>query len=143
MIQPMRKSDDVESRFHVLPALALREVREQEGQLHIARGIQGRHEIVELEDEADIVPAIVRQLGIVHRRQILVPEPHRALARPIESADDVQERGFAAAGRTEEHDDFPCGKFQIDTAQGMDRRIALAIDLGQAFRAVNAAVGLG
>ena len=50
---------------------------------------QARHQIIELEDEADMVSPVARQLRIRHRRQILVEEVGLAISRAVEPAKDV------------------------------------------------------
>jgi hypothetical protein len=99
-----------------------------------ARG-QARDQVVELEHEADVVAAEARQLAVAGLGQVLAVVPDVAVRGHVETAQDVQERGLAAAGRAEQHHELAGIQIEIDAAQGVDLDLAHAIHLGDAARA--------
>src|SRR5205814_6058268 len=51
------EGDDAERRYHVIAALRLREIRQEQRQLHVLERGEHRDEVVQLEDEADVARA--------------------------------------------------------------------------------------
>ncbi len=101
-------------------------------QRHIlARGEAG-DEIVELEDEADMIAAVKRQLALVHPGEVVLMEQHLAGGRPVESTQDIQEGGFAGTRRSQQNQDFGIEDIEVDAAQGGNVDLARAIDLCKA-----------
>ena len=49
----------------------------------------------------------------------------------IEPAHDIEQRGLAAAGRTEQHHHFLLGDLQIDIVERMDLHLAGDVGFGQ------------
>ncbi len=79
-----------------------------------------REQRVILEHDAGPAPA---------RRQMvdgLVIEQHAALALPDEAGNDAQQRGLAAAGRTQQRDELPARNIEIDVAHGDELAEAMA-----------------
>jgi len=101
-------------------------------ELHILQRGEARHEIVELENEADMAAPIGRELTVIHRRQRLILEKDLAVRRAVDAAEYIEEGGFSAARRPEQDDKLAARDFKIDPAQGVDRRSPFAIDLGHA-----------
>jgi hypothetical protein len=58
----------------------------------------------------------------------------------VETAQDVEERGLAAGGGPEQHDQLAAIELEVDAAEGVDLALAHAIDLRQAVRAEDDAV---
>jgi hypothetical protein len=98
---------------------------------------EARDEVVELEYEADVLAPVARQAGVVEPRQLVVEEPGLAGRSGVEAAEDVEQRGLAAARRPEQHDQ-PAGiELQVEAAQGVHLDVAGPVDLAQAARAVS------
>jgi len=100
-------------------------------QLHVLPCRQAGHEIVELEDKADVIAAVARQAPLVQRGQLHIPEPDLTRACRIESTDDVQKGGFPRTRRPEDDDEFTRRCLKVDRPQGRDNDISGLIDLGQ------------
>ena len=71
------------------------ELGQQQWQLDVAFGGEHRHQIVELEDEADVVGAPVRQLPAGELVDALAPHQHLPGGGLIEAADQIQQRRLA------------------------------------------------
>ena len=92
----------------------------------LARG-QARDEVVELEHEAHMMTAVVRQRGVISGAEVEVAETHAAAGRPVEPAQYVEQRRLAGAGRSEQHQEFARVDVQVDAAQGVHRGGPLTI----------------
>ena len=77
-------------------------------------GREARDEVVELEDEADGLPPIVRELRVVGVAEVLLLIAERARGGPIEPAYDVQQRGLATARSPEEYRELAFVEVEID-----------------------------
>ena len=87
----------------------------------LARG-QARHQIVELEHEADMVAAVERQRAVVEAAELMVGEPDLAGGGAVEAADDVEEGRLARARRPEDDHELARRRLEIDAAQGVHLR---------------------
>src|SRR5690606_4726985 len=95
---------------------------------------QARHEVIELEHEADVTPAVLRELALRRVRELLAAEEELSARRPVETAEYVEQRRFAAAGRSEQHDELALRQLEIDAAQRVHGARARAVDLREAVR---------
>src|SRR5262245_45831593 len=77
-----------------------------------------------LKDEADLVVAESRQLGLRQRERVLVVELNASAARAVERSKDVQEGALAGAGRAGNGQRFAALESQIDSAEDDERPIA-------------------
>jgi hypothetical protein len=102
-------------------------------QLDVLLGGERGHEVVELEDEAEMVAPIAGELPVGHRGQLAVAEPCPPRAGPVEPAEDVEKRRLAAARGPEQHHDLARRQLQVDPAQRVNRRGALTVGAGQGF----------
>lgn len=73
-----------------------------------ARGEAG-HQVVELKHEANVIAPVAGQLFVGHRAEVLVLKVGLSLGGAVESANNVQQGGFAAAGGAEQHHDLASG----------------------------------
>ncbi len=85
------------------------------------------YEVVELEHEAHMMTAVVRQRGVISGAEVEVAETHAAAGRPVEPAQYVEQRRLAGAGRSEQHQEFARVDVQVDAAQGVHRSGPLTI----------------
>ena len=68
------------------------------------------HEVVGLEDEADLVAPHQRELLLVHRADLVVAEEHLARRDPVEAGEAVQQRRLARARRAHDRGELAaCG----------------------------------
>ncbi len=82
--------------------------------------------MVELVDEAELVPAQARAPGIVHGAGRPSADIDLAGIGLFEEAGDVQERRLAGAGRRDEGDDLARPDGEIGAAQDLETALALA-----------------
>src|SRR5215470_4305530 len=92
---------------------------------------EARDQIVELEDEPDMLPAIGGERAVIEPGQFEVLEEDAAAGRLIEAADDVQERRFSAARWAEQHDHLAGPNIEIETVQRMNFDLAGNVGLGE------------
>ncbi len=64
-----------------------------------------RQQVVGLEDEADVAAADLGELVVVHVGDVFVAEEIMAAGAAVEAAEQVQQRGFARAGRAHQGDE--------------------------------------
>ena len=100
-------------------------------QRHVLAGRQAGDEVVGLKDEADVTAPVEGQRPLVERRQIGFAEQEAAAGRTIKAADKIEERGLAAAGRTEQDDEVAPRQVEIDAAQGVDGTAGGVVGLDQ------------
>ena len=93
---------------------------------------QARNQVVELEDEADVLAAVLRERGVGRRREIEVLEAHPAGRRRVEAAEDVEQRGLAAARMAEQDEQLARDDVEIDAAQRRHLDLAHLVDLREA-----------
>src|SRR5690606_8177096 len=104
---------------------------------------QARHQVVELKDEPDVPAPIERELALRGSGKLLAAEQQPAGGRPVEAAEDVEQRRFAAARRAEEHDELALRDSEVDAAQRMHGARAAAVDLRQPLRLEAEVLGRG
>ena len=80
---------------------------------------QAGDQIVELEHEADVAPAVGGQLCLVGPGQVGVPVEHLAARRHVEPAENVEQRRLAGARRTQQNDELAFRQFERYVAQRM------------------------
>src|SRR5690606_27970545 len=102
---------------------------------------QARKEVVELEDEPHVLPAVLRQRRFVRSAELLVAIEHLARRGDIESAKNIQERALAAAGRTKQHEELTLIQVERDVAQRVHLDLAHGIDLRDIARTKNGLLG--
>ncbi len=68
------------------------------GIITFSSAVKSAEQIMELEDEAELVIAELRQPPVVQRKEVLILEQHFAAGRCFEAAEYVQQGGFADAG---------------------------------------------
>ena len=79
---------------------------QQQRQLHIALRAQHRHQVVELEHEADMVGAPARQGAAAELVQALAGDGDFARGRRVQTADQIQQRRLARAARSHQRDEI-------------------------------------
>src|SRR5580658_4012270 len=89
------------------------------------------HQLERLEDESDLVAAHVREGTFGELVDASPRDQQLAGAGPIEPADQVQQRGFAAAARTHHRHGFTAADIEVDRVDGAHRAVAAAVVLSQ------------
>jgi len=93
-------------------------------QLDVFQRSQARDQIVELEHEAHMLAPEGSQCRFVGAGQVVVQIVQSAGSRRIETAQNVQQSGFAAAGSSQQHDEFARMQFKIDMPERLDLHFA-------------------
>ena len=122
-------------RVHALEAICAAELGEQQRQLDVALGGEHRQQVVHLEHEADVVGAPVAELGVrqpVDREAI---DFDGARGRPVETAEQVQQRGLARARRPHERDEVAARQIQVELLEHRHHFVAALVLLGDATQA--------
>ena len=78
-------------------------------------------QVVRLKDEADPRRPNVAELVVVHPGDVVVAQEEVARGRPVEAAEQVEQRALARAGGTHDRDVVAGGDFERDAANGMHR----------------------
>jgi len=124
MVQPVAQTDHAKRLFRV------HRVRRDLGHKDdVLQHGQAWDQIVELEDETDVFAAVAGKRRLVRADKVMIAEPCLSAGGGVEPAKDVEQGGLAAAGRTEQHEEFE--GLQIHRAQCDDRDFAHPVGLGQ------------
>ncbi len=86
-------------RFGVFPL-------DHERELHVFLHREDRDKIVRLENERDVVAAVIGQLLFGQAAELAAVVEHAAAGRRVEAADDVEQRALAAARRAHDGKEF-------------------------------------
>jgi len=108
---------------------------------HVLDRAQARNQVVELEHEADVLAAELRQLRLVGAIQPVVAVPDFPAAGYVQPAEDVEQRGLATAGGTQQHHELAAVQGQVDAAQRVHLDVAHPVHLGQAAGAEYRRIG--
>ncbi len=108
--------------------------RDLADQRDVLPGGQAGDEVVELEDEADELAPVARELVVVGVAQVQLLVAQRPVRGTVEPADDVEQRRLAASGRAEQDDELGVVQVEIDRAEGADLDLAHVVDLREAPR---------
>ena len=98
---------------------------------HIVRGVQGRKQIVALEDEADAFAAQLRQTVGIKRADIHPADAAHARGLRVKTAQDVHERGFARSGLTNNGDKIAFINRKINIPEHMNTVLPRPVPLVQ------------
>ncbi len=123
------QADHVERDADVLAPLRLAQFRQQQRQFDVAFGGEHRHQVVELEHEADIARAPFRQLP--GRELVDAAAADQDLARGglVEAADQVQQRGLAGARGPHQRHEVALGDVEREPLQHRHLLLAALVDL--------------
>ena len=100
-------------------------------QRHVFPRRQTGNEIVKLKHEADVLAPVARQGRVVEFGELLAAIEDRAARGHIQTAQNIEQRALAAAGRTEQHDELARVQLQVDAPQRVHVDLAHVVDLGQ------------
>ena len=88
---------------------------------------QGREQVEELEDEAVVVAAQLRQRGVVETGDVDACDRDLARGRLVQAGEDVHQRGLAGARRAHHRSQATPRDIDRNAAQRVDRRVAPAV----------------
>jgi MacB-like periplasmic core domain len=95
MCRTVRQTDDGQRGSRALTPLLLREIRQQQRQLHIREGGEHWDQVVKLEDEPHVAAAPLRKRAFGQRGHIGGAHRHGAERRPIDAPDAIEQRRLA------------------------------------------------
>ena len=98
---------------------------QQQRQLDVLRCGEHRHQVVELEDEADIAGAPGGELAFGHAVDALIGDRKLTLIDMIDAAEQVQQRGLARTGRSHDGDEIAARDRHVEMIEDRDRLLAL------------------
>lgn len=131
VVQSVAHPDEFEEAFGFEDSLADGEWAVEHGDLNIFDNVEGGHEVKGLEDETEIVPSVVVEAGEV--LEVDTFEEDGSGGGLIETAEQIEQGGFAATAGTGDSDVFA----REDGEGDVDERMNIAIDiiLGERGRA--------
>src|SRR6185295_18587737 len=91
----MVKLDEAQQFHASLRDLLIGPVPKVQGKRNIFETVQCRQQIEELKDDSDLVAPYPRQFVVRERTQVLAVDCNRSAGWPIESTDEIQQRGFS------------------------------------------------
>ena len=97
MVETIRQTDQAERLFR-----CHRLLDDLGDQRDVLAGRQAGNQVVELKDETDVRPAVLRERRLVGRRQVLLAVHDLPGRRHVEASENVEQGRFAAAGRTQQ-----------------------------------------
>ncbi len=100
-------------------------------------------QVERLEDESDAGPADEGQLVVVQLRDVVAAQDVATFARPIETTQDIQQRGLARAAGTHDRDVLARLDAQVDAAEHLEFRRPEVIALSQLVEQQDGRVRLG
>ena len=104
---------------------------------------QHRQQVEELEDEADVLSAQLRDLGVAELAEPCSRDRDVALSRLVERREEVHQRRFSGARGAHDRGQLPALDSERDAAQRVHGRLALAVDTAQFVRLDHGAVSGG
>src|SRR5207237_8924432 len=132
VIGAIGKADDLQRHRDILPALRSGEPGQEQRQLDVALGAEHRHQVVELEHEADVVCAPVCELAAGELVDAAAADHDLPGGRLIQTADQIEERGLARARRTHQRDEVALRDVQSEAVQNFDLLLAALVHLADA-----------
>src|SRR6185436_3354808 len=129
MMQAVFELDQREQLARAFVDLLPRPAAQVQRQPHVLQRAQRRQQVEELEDEADLVAADAGQLVVAEAGERLAVDAHLAGGRAIEPADQVQQRRFAGARRSNDRDHLAARDGEGDAVERDD--VAFAAELAR------------
>ena len=90
-----------------------------------------RHQVVELEDEADMRGAPRREVRIAEMRDVDAVDDDAAAGGLVDARDEVQQRALAGAGRPHQRHEVAARDVEVEAEQDRHRLLAADVDLLQ------------
>ncbi len=103
------------------------------GELDVFKCREVGHEVIELEDEADVVAAVLGETLPVEGGYVAAVEKYLAGGGAIHAAEEIEEGGLARARGAEHDDEFPLFEGEGDVFECVDADIAEGILFADIF----------
>jgi len=131
----MAHAHALERFLHALAALRGRHAAVGQRQLDVLEDGEVADQVEALEDEPDVAVADAGALAEIKILNVLARNGVGAPRRRVEQAEDGQQRGLAAAGRSRDGHVFALADVEMDAGQGVGLDFVRVEDLGQALEA--------
>ena len=129
VVRTLGKANLIQNRRRVERILA-----DLRGKLHVFKCREVAHQIVELKDKADVVAAIGRELAGVEAAHARAVDRDVAARAGIHTAEHVQNRRLARAGRADDDTELSLFDRKADMIHRADLHLAAAVNLGNIFK---------
>src|SRR5439155_2064422 len=136
MDRALCEADLVEQGERAIAEIRIADAGRSELHLDVLDGGQRRDQIELLKDEPERAQAQARELVVRQLGQVVPLEEHAARTRPVERAEELQERRLAAATRPFECDELTCFDVEVDAAEGPDTGRAALKELRDAVERI-------
>jgi multidrug transporter EmrE-like cation transporter len=120
VIRAMLEPDALQQLVGAAAAGAAIDAGEHEGERHVLPGGEPRAQMERLEHEAHRGGPEAGQLPLVERRQVASVDHEVAGRGPVETAEEIEERGLPGAGRTEDRDAVAGLDLEVHPAERVD-----------------------
>ena len=134
LVELVAKTDLFQHLDGARTPLLARDARERQRELDICQHALVRDEVVALKDEADGVVAVRVPVAVVILLRGAAVDDEVTGGVAVQTADDVQQRGLAAAGLAQNCDELALTKGDVDALERLNLRRAGLIDLGDVFQ---------
>ena len=132
VLEPVAEADGVDDV--VEPLLVGLASGERQRECDVLDRVQGRNQVVRLEDEADLVAAHLRELLLVQSGELDVAEEHLPRCERVESGDAMQQSRLAGTRRAHDRGVRPALEVDIDIVEGAHLGLARAVNLARVDR---------
>src|SRR5690606_21725718 len=133
VVPPVRHADAAERGLGPLPALGGGEREVEQRELDVLVDRQLVDQVEALEDEAERAPPEVGPAALVVARDVGAVEDEPPAAGLVEQAEDVEQRGLAAAARPHDGDELAGPGLERDVVERGRLHLVGGIDLTEAF----------
>ena len=123
------KPDHVQELFGAVVALLAADALVVERQRDVFRGVLERQQVEGLEHEAQELVAQARGFGLPQIADRVTRQHVAAAVIAVENAEDVQQRGFAGAGRAHDGHQLAFADVQVDALEHVQGLLAGAVIL--------------
>jgi len=131
VVVPVGDPDELHGGLHLLVAVLGGHAVKQKRKFDVLVGCEHGHEVVELEDVADVHAPPVGELGPGQRGDVRAADDELPAAGPVDPRDEVEERGLAATRGAHEGEEVARGHVEVELLQGRDGVVALLVRLGE------------
>ena len=117
LLKLIPEADFAQRLLRPAAALGMRNARDCQRQLHIRQNRLVGDQVIGLKDKADGVVAIGVPVGVRELSGGASVDDQVSRAEAVQAADDVQQRGLAAAGVAQDRDKLALAEFKIDSLE--------------------------
>ena len=125
----VRQPDLLQGFQRPAPPLFPADPAQGQRQLYVGQYRLVRNQVVALEHKSDRVVPVGIPVAFLKLLRALSADDQVAVGVLVQPADNIQQGGLSAAGRTQDRGKFAFSEFQVDSAQGMHLHFPAGINL--------------